>query len=106
MNETVEVNDENMDEFLKDYAVALVDFWASWCGPCKMMEPVLEDFAREMDGKVTVGKLDVDKNPENTNKYEVSTIPTLIVFKEGEEVDRLIGAMPLDELMNRVKKHL
>ena len=86
--------------------VVLVDFWATWCGPCKMIAPVVEQIAAENDGKMRVGKLDVDVNGATAMKYGVMSIPTLILFKDGQPVERLVGFMPKDRLMAKIKPHL
>ena len=74
--------------------VMLVDFWATWCGPCKMIAPVIEDLAREYEGRVIVGKVDVDQQPELAREYDVMSIPNVVIFKNGEIIDRKVGAMP------------
>jgi thioredoxin 1 len=86
--------------------VVLVDFWATWCGPCKMIAPIVEQIASENDGKITVGKLDVDMNGQTAMKYGVMSIPTLILFKDGQPVERLVGYMPKERLMSKIKPHL
>lgn len=86
--------------------VTLVDFWATWCPPCKLIAPVVEQIAQENDGRLRVGKLDVDVNGSTAMKYGVMSIPTLIVFKDGKPVDRFVGYMPKDRLMARIKPHL
>lgn len=78
--------------------VTLVDFWAEWCGPCRMMGPVLDELASETTGKVTVGKINVDKEPDLAQQFGVSSIPTLIVLKDGKEVKRFVGVTPKSEL--------
>lgn len=101
----IEVNDSNFEEQInKD--VKLVDFWATWCGPCKMIAPVLEDLAADYDGKADVLKLDVDQNQATAAKYEVMSIPTLIVFKDGEAVDKVVGFQPKENLAQVLDKHL
>lgn len=91
----VVLNDADFDEkVLNSEQPVLVDFWAEWCGPCKMIAPFLDDLANEMVGKVTIAKLDVDKNTENSAKFAVRSIPTLILFKNGEQKDMLVGADP------------
>lgn len=101
----IEVNDSNFDEQINK-GVKLVDFWATWCGPCKMIAPVLEDLATDYDGKADVLKLDVDQNQATAAKYEVMSIPTLIVFKDGEAVDKVVGFQPKENLAQVLDKHL
>jgi thioredoxin 1 len=84
----------------------LVDFWAAWCGPCKMIAPVLEEIAHDQAGKIMVAKLDVDGSPETALRYGVQSIPTLILFKKGQEAERVVGFMPKDRLLAHLKKHL
>lgn len=86
--------------------VVLADFWAPWCGPCKMIAPVLEDLDGEMGDKVKIVKLDVDENQETAGKYNVMSIPTLLVFKNGEVVDQVVGFQPKEALANLLTKHL
>ncbi|UXS74914.1 thioredoxin [Staphylococcus chromogenes] len=101
----IEVNDSNFDEQINK-GVKLVDFWATWCGPCKMIAPVLEDLAADYDGKADVLKLDVDQNQATAAKYEVMSIPTLIVFKDGEAVDKVVGFQPKENLAQVLDKYL
>ena len=90
---TVTVTDSSFDnDVLKSSTPVLVDFWATWCGPCKMIAPVLEELASEKAGELTIAKLDVDANPETMRNFQVQSIPTLILFKDGEPVKRLVGA--------------
>ncbi|MDE3146692.1 MAG: thioredoxin [Acidobacteriota bacterium] len=84
----------------------LVDFWAEWCGPCKMIAPILEDFATEHSEKFTIGKLDVDVNVATATKYSVMSIPTLLLFKDGQVVARLVGAKPKGALLQEITAHL
>ncbi len=90
----------------KSAGVILVDFWATWCGPCKMIAPIVEQIANENEGKITVGKLDVDANGETATKYGVLSIPTLILFKDGQPVERLVGYQPKERLMAKIKPHI
>ncbi|WP_316570900.1 thioredoxin [Neobacillus sp. YIM B06451] len=86
--------------------LVLVDFWAPWCGPCKMIAPVLEEVDSEMGDKVKIVKLDVDENPETSAKYGVMSIPTLLVFKDGEQVDKVVGYQPKENLVSLLENHL
>ena len=101
----LKATDANFDEQIKE-GVSLVDFWAPWCGPCKMIAPVLEELAGDYDGKADILKLDVDENPSTAAKYEVMSIPTLIVFKDGEAVDKVVGFQPKENLAEVLDKHL
>ncbi len=103
----VELNDDNFEaEILKSKLPAIVDFWAPWCGPCRVVGPIIEELASEYEGKVHVGKLNVDDNPVTPGKYGVRGIPTLIVFREGEIVDQVMGAVPKSNIESMIKKAL
>ncbi len=104
--EPINVSDGDFQDTLERYPVVLVDFWADWCGPCKMMEPVLEELASEYKGDLVVGKMNVDKNGTVPNQFQVSSIPTLVLFKDGEPVERLVGAMQKDQLSQKVEQYL
>jgi thioredoxin 1 len=84
----------------------LVDFWAEWCGPCKMIGPLIEELATEYDGKAVIGKLNVDENPDIAATYGIRSIPTLLVFKGGEIVDRIVGAVPKANIAQKIDKQL
>ena len=86
--------------------LVVVDMWAEWCGPCKMMEPVLEEIAEEYSDKLKVVKLNIDQNQDTPLKFSVMNIPTLIFFRDGKEIDRVIGAFPKEQLLNRIEPHL
>ncbi|PWA12296.1 thioredoxin [Pueribacillus theae] len=98
------VTDRNFSDATKE-GLVLADFWAPWCGPCKMIAPVLEEVDAEMGEDVKIVKLDVDENQETAGKFGVMSIPTLIVFKDGEPVDQLIGFQPKEALVSTLKKH-
>ncbi len=101
----VEATDGNFDaEVLKANQVTLVDFWAEWCGPCRMLAPTIESIADQYTGKVKVCKMDVDNNPTVPTKFGVRGIPTVIVFKGGQEVDRLVGNQPKDSYVQAISK--
>ncbi|HVB97412.1 MAG TPA: thioredoxin [Chloroflexota bacterium] len=103
----VPVNDTSFDQqVLKAETPVLVDFWATWCGPCKMIAPVLEEIAGEQSGKLKIAKLDVDQNPETAQKYGVMSIPTLLLFKNGKEVNRLVGYMPKSQILQKISAGL
>lgn len=97
----IKLSTENFEkEVLKSEKPVLVDFYADWCGPCNAMAPVIEELAKELDGKVKVGKINVDENPDIAVEYNVMSIPTLIVFKNGKEEKRLVGLRNKEELIN------
>jgi len=103
----VEVTDANFKtEVLESKTPVLVDFWAEWCGPCKMIAPVVEELAREYDGKLRVGKVDVDSNQQTAIQFGVRSIPTLLLFKNGRVVDQIVGAVPKRMLAEKILKHL
>jgi thioredoxin 1 len=103
----VTLSDATFDEHVKGSDVpVLVDFWAEWCGPCKMISPVLEEIAEEQDGKLQIGKLNIDDNLEVTRRFDVMSIPTLILFKNGEPEVRLIGAKPKGQLLQEIAEYL
>lgn len=98
------------DSFVKDVAESkvpvLIDFWAEWCAPCRMIAPIVEELAQEYGGKLKVGKLDVDTNPETANRYGIRSIPTLLIFKEGQVVEQIVGAVPKKVLSDKIAKHV
>ena len=103
----LELTDANFDELvMQSDKPVLVDFWAVWCGPCRMIAPMIEELAGEYNGKAIVGKLDVDNNQESSVKFGVRSIPTLLVFKDGELVDRHVGAVPKETLSKSIDSNL
>lgn len=104
---TFEVNEGNFQtEVLNSSKPVLVDFWAEWCGPCKMIAPLVDQIAEEYDGKIRVGKLDTDAFQEVLMRYNVMGIPTLILFKNGEPVERITGYQPKDRITSKLAPHL
>ena len=94
------------DDVLKSSTPVLVDYWAEWCGPCKMIAPILEEIASEQGGKVRIAKLNVDDNPDAARRYEVMSIPTLIVFRDGQPVKRMIGAKGKGQLLQELSEFI
>ena len=99
----IEISDANFDEIIKKYKNVAVDCWAPWCGPCLMIAPVIEELARELKGKIVFGKLNVDNNPKTAMRYNIMSIPTILLFRDGELVDRIIGAMPKEFLVEKLR---
>ena len=106
MGKAIELTDSNFDQIVNSDKPVLVDFWAEWCGPCKMIGPVVEELANEYEGKAVVAKLNVDENPQTTAKFGVRSIPTLLVFKKGQVVDKQIGAVPKSVLASKLQAQL
>lgn len=107
MSKPITITDTNFrSDVEQSKGVMLVDFWAEWCGPCKMIAPIVEQLAKEQEGKLRVGKLDVDSNQDTAMKFGVMSIPTLLLFKDGKVVERLVGYMPKERLLQKIKPHL
>ncbi len=102
----VEVTDSSFDDFVNKYEVSVIDCWAPWCGPCKMIAPIVEELAQEYKGQIAFGKLNTDENQAISMRYHIMSIPTLMVFKDGELADQIVGAMPKAMLETEIKKHL
>jgi thioredoxin 1 len=103
----LEFTDTNFDELvLKSDKPVIVDFWAVWCGPCRMVGPIVEEIGKEYEGKAIVGKVDVDNNPQTAGKFGIRNIPTLLFFKNGEIVDKQVGAVPKQVLVKKLEAHL
>ncbi len=103
----VTVTDANFEmEVLKSPVPVLLDCWAPWCGPCRMVSPIVDDIARDLAGSLKVGKLNVDENPMTASRFQIMSIPTLLLFKNGQVVDQIVGALPKAQILQRVKPHI
>ena len=102
-NTALKITDADIDQNIKKYDTVVIDCWAPWCGPCRMVAPVIEELASEMQGKIVFGKLNVDENPATSAKHQIMSIPTLLVFKNGNLVDKFIGALSKTELKQRLE---
>jgi thioredoxin 1 len=99
------LTNENFKEEILDFnGIAMVDFWAPWCGPCRMIAPIIEEIAEEYQGKVKVGKVNTDENLILSSKYNIMSIPSMLIFKNGEVVDQIIGAMPKQKIIAQLEK--
>ncbi len=106
-DKVVHVTDHGFEEqVIKGKGLALVDFWAEWCGPCRMVAPVLEDLAVEFEGQITITKLNVDDNHETASRFSIRSIPTILFFKDGSQVDQVIGAVPKSVIKAKIQQHL
>jgi thioredoxin 1 len=107
MADTVKFTDDNFDsEVINSDLPVLVDFWAEWCGPCRMITPIVEEMAAEYDGKAKIGKVNVDENPDVSAKFGIRSIPSLLIFKNGEVVDQVVGAVPKSQLKKQLDAQL
>jgi len=98
----VHLTDENFDEALKKYKVLVVDFWAAWCMPCKMIAPTIESLAKKHQGSVVFGKMDVDESQNTPAKYNIMSIPTLIIFKDGRQAEQIVGVVPEEIIEDKI----
>jgi thioredoxin 1 len=99
-------DNEFENDILKSDKPAMVDFWAPWCGPCRVIAPIMEELAPQYDGKAVIAKINVDDNPETAQRFQVTSIPTLLMFKDGRVVDRAVGALPKAELQKFIDRNL
>jgi thioredoxin 1 len=107
MAEPVKFTDDNFDnEVINSDLPVLVDFWAEWCGPCRMIGPIVKEMAAEYEGKAKIGKVNVDENPDVTQKFGIRSIPSLLIFKNGEVVDQVVGAVPKTQLKKQLDAQL
>ena len=102
----VEVCDADFNDFISLYEVAVVDCWAEWCGPCKTIAPIIEELSRELEGRIAFGKLDTDVNQTTARTFNIYAIPTLLVFKNGQMIDQIVGAFPKDQLQQKLMTYL
>src|SRR5881398_4164850 len=100
------LSDSTFSSEISKYPLMVVDFWAAWCGPCRMVAPIVEQLAKEYSGRVAFGKLNVDENPLTSGEFKVQSIPTLLIFRNGEAVDGIVGAVPKYQIESRIKVHL
>ena len=105
IDKPIVVSDRNFDQTTKSYPLLVVDCWAAWCAPCRAIAPIVDELAKEYTGKVVFGKLNVDENPETTSKFGIMAIPTLLVMKDGKEVDRVIGILPKNQIEAKVNAY-
>lgn len=106
VGEIIHITDSNFSKVIGENSLVLVDFFADWCMPCRMMAPIVEQLAKEYAGKVLVGKINVDENPATAERFQVFSIPTLVILKSGEEVDRIVCFVPKSQIEVRLKKYL
>ncbi|MEM1540307.1 MAG: thioredoxin [Candidatus Bathyarchaeia archaeon] len=104
--QVIHITNSNFEEVVSKNPLVLIDFFADWCMPCRMMAPVIEELAREYAGKVLVGKLNVDENPAIADRFQVFSIPTLVIIEAGKEVDRIVGFVSKSQIEARLKKYL
>jgi thioredoxin 1 len=103
----IELTDSSFEsEVLKSNIPVLIDFWAIWCGPCRIISPIVEELAKEYDGKLKVGKVDVDSNPGVSMQYGIRSIPTLLLFKNGQVVEQIVGAVPRRTIVDKLSRHI
>ena len=107
MGNVIDIDDNNFEtEILNSNIPVVVDFWATWCGPCRKLSPIIDEIAQEYAGKVKFGKINVEQSFETAKKYSISGIPCLLIFKEGEAVERMTGLMPKSTIISNIDKHM
>jgi len=106
INKPINLTDSNFDMEKSKYSLLVVDFWAAWCGPCKIVSPIIEQLAEHYAGKIVFGKVNVDENPYISQRFGIQSIPTLMILKEGEVIDVMVGALPKGQIENRIRQHI
>ena len=106
ISEPVPITDQEFPGFINEHSLVIIDCWAGWCAPCKMLSPIIDQLAKEYAGKVTFGKLNVDENPSTAQKYSIMSIPTLLVFQNGSLVDNIVGAHPYEALKPKIGERI
>jgi thioredoxin 1 len=106
INKPLNLTDSNFDLEKSKYSLLVVDFWAAWCGPCKMISPIIEQLAEQYSGKIVFGKVNVDENPLISQRFQIQSIPTLMILKKGQVIDVIIGALPKGQIENKVKQYI
>jgi len=101
----LEITDSNFKETISSDKPVLVDFWAEWCGPCRMIAPIVDELSTELEGKAVIGKLNVDENQGVPGEFGIRSIPTLLIFKGGEIVDKIVGALPKHQIQQKLEAH-
>jgi len=105
-NSPIQVTDSDFESLIQEYPLMVVDCWATWCGPCQMLSPVIDELARDYAGRIVFGKLDVDENPRTAMNFGIMSVPTLLIIKDGKLVDQIIGAVPRDYIESKLRKHM
>jgi len=106
LDSPIEVTDNNFESLIREYPLLVVDCWATWCGPCRMLAPVIDELARDYAGKVVFGKMDVDENPRTAMNFGIMSVPTLLVIKGGKLVDQIVGAVPRDYIESKLREYM
>ncbi|MAV64084.1 MAG: thioredoxin [Candidatus Marinimicrobia bacterium] len=101
-DKAVELNDDNFEESIKSGKVVLVDFWAEWCGPCKMLTPIIDELAKDFEGKAIISKVNVDNSPNIAQKYSIRSIPSILFFKDGNVEEQMVGVVPKEEITKTI----
>ena len=106
LDSPITVDDSSFENFIKQHSIVLVDCWAPWCGPCRLVSPIIDGLAKEYNGKVAFGKLNTDENPSTAGRFDIMAIPTLLIFKNGKQVDQIVGAVPKARIEDMLKKYM